>query len=479
MSDCEWGCDLVCVHCGYVARKPNTRRNCSVDHPPSLTHQLGGYALAVSRWLGAGRPVRTDSEVAGLLMICQQNRCGKYRDGQCLACGCRVNSSGWAVVNKLRMATESCPKGMWDVPEIAFGNIGNLERLRVGFVTPNLYVGGVESWLASLVGEWKRTGAVEVAGIAHTGPGGTVDPITSGKLSAMCPVVSSAEFAGGHLVRSPLEAIAAVAAASDVLIVWSVSRDLLARVKRPGLLVVGVSHGCHDWWMKDAAQLVDRWVAVSAAAVAPIPVAAPEVEIIPNGIDLERCGSILSKQAAREQIGLPIASKVAGYVGRLSPEKRIREIVAAADLLPKGWLLLCVGDGKERSAVTGERIHHLQSTDAIGDVWRACDVAVVASEAEGYCLAAVEALAAGVPLASTAVGIVPSIPGVELIDQPAEPGEIARAIVAAERRGVSGECREWVTREASSAVMAERWQKWLVDARTADFLRPSTVHRLD
>lgn len=475
MSDCEFDCDLKCVHCGYVARKPNTRRNCSVDHPPSLTHQLRGYAAALSRWIGVGRPVRSDSSVELLLATCHDNRCGQYRDGQCLACGCRVNSSGWAVANKLRMATEKCPKGYWESSVDPTANAG---KLRVGFLTPNLYVGGVEYWMAALVAEWKRTGVVEVAGIGHTGSPGTCESIAVRRLSALCSVVSSVEAEGLHRVRSPLEAAATVAAASDVLIVWSVSADVLARVRRPGLTIVGVSHGCHDWWMGAASPFVDRWVAVSTSAVSPIPVGAAEVEVIPNGVDLSRCISDLSRQAARERIGLPQAAKVAGYVGRLSPEKRIRSIVAAADLLPEGWSLLCVGDGKERSAVAGERIHYLPATDAIGDVWRACDAAVVASDAEGYCLSAVEALAAGVPLASTAVGIVPSIPGVEIISQPAEPREIARAIVAAERRGVSSECREWITREASAAVMAERWAGWLTSC-TADRAHPSTWHRPD
>jgi glycosyltransferase involved in cell wall biosynthesis len=212
--------------------------------------------------------------------------------------------------------------------------------------------------------------------------------------------------------------------------------------------------------MVAAAPFVDKWVAVSPAAVAPVPVAAEQVEVIPNGIDADRCGSILTQPEARRRLGLPQGGKVVGYVGRLSPEKRIREIVAAADLLPDGWLLLCVGDGKERSRVTGARVTHVPTTDAVGDVWRACDVAVVASEAEGYCLSAVEAVAAGVPLASTAVGICPEIPGVVTIDQPAEPRAIAAAIVEADRRGVDPRAAEWVTR-ASAAVMAERWAKWL------------------
>lgn len=474
MSDCEFGCDLVCVYCGYQARRAGTRRNCTVERPPSVTAQLSSYAAAVSRWLAAGRPVRTDEQVAGLLAICQDNRCGKYRDGQCLACGCRVNSSGWALANKLRMATESCPKGMWTGSDrIGTGSEPDRnrtatgpDRIRVGILTPNLYVGGVETWLLSLAKEWRRSGAVDLIGIGHIGTEGTHQPTFTRQLTPACPVVSSCQIDGAHVVRSPLDAAGTVASAADVLIVWSCPADILARVKRPGQIVVGVSHGCHDWWMGAAAPLVDRWTAVHAAAVRPIPADPATVEILPNGVDLERCRSSLTRPEARQWLGIDGDGPIVGYVGRLSPEKRIREIVASVEHLPDEWRLLVVGDGREREAVVGPRVIHRPATDRIGDVWRAVDVAVVASDAEGYCLSAVEAIAAGVPLAATAVGVVPEIPGVQVIPQPARPVWIAEAIEQAAGLGLSDDARRWAA-DQSAERMAARWAGWLASVRSA------------
>jgi len=123
--------------------------------------------------------------------------------------------------------------------------------------------------------------------------------------------------------------------------------------------------------------------------------------------------------------------------------------------------VLIVGDGREADTAVGEWVYRRPATEAIGDVWRACDVAVVASEAEGYCLAAVEALAAGVPLAATRVGVVEQIANeVEIIPQPAKPGDVAAACVRAESRGISPGLAAWVT-EQSAAVMASRWAAWL------------------
>lgn len=68
------------------------------------------YAKSTAHWLAAGRPTRTDAEVARLLDICQA--CPLYAGGVCTHCGCRVNTAdGWR--NKLRRSTEECPLQYW------------------------------------------------------------------------------------------------------------------------------------------------------------------------------------------------------------------------------------------------------------------------------------------------------------------------------------------------------------------------------
>lgn len=466
MADCEFDEFLKCVHCGYQARRADTRRNCAIDRPPSLLVRLRNYEAALARWLAAGRPVRSDAEVEGLLAICESNRCGAYREGTCLSCGCPVNRSGFAVRNKLRMATEQCPRGEWT--RTKSDESGRNQTLRVGILTPNLYVGGVESWICSLVREWRASGDVEPVGVGHLGCEGTHRPALTSRLTPLCPIVSACEIAGGLRVRSSLDAAAVVASAADVVLCWSVAFDTLQQIKRPGLTVVGVSHGCHDWWMRAAAPLVDHWAAVSRDAVSPIPVSPEEVTVIPNGIDLERCASSLTQAQARRKLGLTPEGRIAGYVGRISEEKRIAEIAAAAAYLLDDWRVLIVGEGVNPAYLqaveraSGRRVVRIDgAVSAVGDVWRACDVAVVASAAEGYCLSAVEALAAGVPLASTAVGVVRDITtDVAVIPQPAKPQEIASAVLQAFRSGISPRLADW-TRQQGAGKMASAWAKYL------------------
>ena len=88
------------------------RRGSQPKKPPSTIKKVCSWIKAINRWRKAGKPIRTDAEVANLVAICK--RCKHYSTkGRCRACGCAVTKGAWAVMNKARMATEDCPKGEW------------------------------------------------------------------------------------------------------------------------------------------------------------------------------------------------------------------------------------------------------------------------------------------------------------------------------------------------------------------------------
>lgn len=84
------------------------------EKSPGTVKRLWIYAQAVSAWIAAGRPERTQEQVESVLKICGEceHFTTRYGLGRCLKCGCNV-SKGPALVNKARMATESCPVGKW------------------------------------------------------------------------------------------------------------------------------------------------------------------------------------------------------------------------------------------------------------------------------------------------------------------------------------------------------------------------------
>jgi glycosyltransferase involved in cell wall biosynthesis len=209
--------------------------------------------------------------------------------------------------------------------------------------------------------------------------------------------------------------------------------------------------------MAAADPLVAGWVAVHDVAAGCCP---RKPAVIENGVDIERCQSTLTRVQARERLGLSPLGWIVGYVGRFSGEKRVRSIAKAAELLPDGWRLVLVGRGADVPPPSN-RVTILPPVEHVGDAWRACDVAVVASDAEGYCLAAVEALAAGKPLASTRVGVVETMPdGAAIIPQPAEPEAIAAAILEAHKRGLPDNLRQWAL-DQSAEKMANSWLAYL------------------
>lgn len=71
------------------------------------------YAVALARWIAAGRPTRSDKEVAEIVAICEA--CNKYKadEGRCGVCGCKIHSPGIAILSKARLATERCPRDKW------------------------------------------------------------------------------------------------------------------------------------------------------------------------------------------------------------------------------------------------------------------------------------------------------------------------------------------------------------------------------
>jgi hypothetical protein len=82
--------------------------------PPGLVRRAISYTEALARWTAAGRPERSDKEVERIFH--QQCKPCKWYDAErqiCRGCGCRVADNGYAVLNKIKMATEACPRNLW------------------------------------------------------------------------------------------------------------------------------------------------------------------------------------------------------------------------------------------------------------------------------------------------------------------------------------------------------------------------------
>jgi glycosyltransferase involved in cell wall biosynthesis len=109
------------------------------------------------------------------------------------------------------------------------------------------------------------------------------------------------------------------------------------------------------------------------------------------------------------ELRLPADAKLIGVVGRLVPEKRVKDLIWAADLLRvlhENLRLLIIGDGPlrpqlEEYARLASDLDHIRFLGAGSDVWRIMphlDALWNGSENVGQSAAILEAMSAGVPV---------------------------------------------------------------------------------
>jgi glycosyltransferase involved in cell wall biosynthesis len=340
-------------------------------------------------------------------------------------------------------------------------------KLRVGFLTPVLLLGGAERWIAALCAGLASSEGIHVTGVC-TEKGEYYEPLAA-KVRRVCPILEGKDN------------FATIAHQSDILIAWGLMD--ISKVDGFGGRLVWVSQGYCDWsraCARNAARFATDWVAVSRHAAKSHPNPSSTV-IIPNQIDTDRCEPREKRDETRARWGLQPGEIAVGYVGRFAPEKNSLAAVEAVQALGKPYRAVLVGNGSEFSSAiwtmqdTIEQAHKLvpdtiyqSPVEQIGDVFRALDCFVLASPSEGFSLAMAEAWYCKCPVVST-----PVVPQ-EIIDEhgpmsvqvPFNPS--GEQLAAAVRKATSAENRPIVEHAAqvaadcyTDAVICRRWIDYL------------------
>ena len=164
-----------------------------------------------------------------------------------------------------------------------------------------------------------------------------------------------------------------------------------------------------------AARFASGVAATSAPLAERLRAAAPRtpVHVIPNGIPLGSPPTPAERLAARRTLNLPDDAQVIAFAGRLSPEKAPELLIRAVQ--GTGMRVLVAGEGPLRPSLEAEaegtQVRFLGFVPDIGKVLAAADVLALPSRTEGLPMAALEAMAAGVPVVASAVGSLPEVLG--------------------------------------------------------------------
>lgn len=205
---------------------------------------------------------------------------------------------------------------------------------------------------------------------------------------------------------------------SPVACKWGLAAAVLARV--PAVLGT-VQVGAYEppdrsayWQLRELARRVDRYLAVSREIAAELvdrlgwPV--EKVEVVYNAVDVERV-AVAAPPGLREQLGgnetLPLVLTPA----RLDDQKGHDTLLEAAAEVPEATFVLA-GEGPKRAELEarvaqlglGERVRFLGRREDVPALLAACDVFCLPSLYEGSSLAVLEAMAAGIPVVSSAIG---------------------------------------------------------------------------
>lgn len=264
--------------------------------------------------------------------------------------------------------------------------------------------------IEKLATEAKKLGC-PLIGIPEQGP---VDPRTLKRLLRLCRRMNVAIW-HGHDYKSNLI-------------------GLLLRRYHPMKLVT-TAHG----WLSDTLRLktyraVDRMclkrydhvACVSSNlyhhCIRDLHIPADRVSLVHNAIELRPWARLRTPGAARQTLGLEPAGTLLGYVGRLSYEKgidRALQAVGSLSLRVPDLQFLIIGDGPELAALT-DQVHQMRLDRVVRFVgwckplqpwYEAMDALLLPSRTEGLPNVLLEAMAMGVPVASTNVGGVADLLG--------------------------------------------------------------------
>jgi glycosyltransferase involved in cell wall biosynthesis len=294
------------------------------------------------------------------------------------------------------------------------------DRIRVVHIVPTLDASGAEKQLALLAANTpKDRFDVHVIALTRGGPYEKMLEEAGVPVHVICKKLKGDPFALLRLIRL-LKQLKPTIVQTWLFAANAYGRFAARRARVPHVIA---SERCVDSWKSKTQLTLDRWlmrwtdaVAVNSQAVKAFythqGIPREKLHVIPNAVTpAEPVGD---RAALRKEMGVREESFVLGFVGRLWPQKRVDDLIWAADILRLAeWPIevVIVGDGPRRAAL--ERfVENMKEQDAVlflgqrSDARRLIagfDALVLPSDFEGMPNVVLEAMAAGTPVVASRI----------------------------------------------------------------------------
>jgi len=222
----------------------------------------------------------------------------------------------------------------------------------------------------------------------------------------------------------------------DILVSYHFASDIWGTIfgKLAKVPVIISNRRDAGFWRKRrhtvAYKLINRWVdkivvvseAVKQMVLRDEIASENKVEVIYNGVEPDKFSINIDIVAKKKELGLPLDSKVVGYVGNFNPIKGHKVLIEVAKSVlnkyPNVYFLL-VGDGHLRVSLENairnthdairDHILFLGVRKDTPELLQVMDVCVLPSLSEGLSNTLLEYMAAGKPVIATAVGGNPEV----------------------------------------------------------------------
>lgn len=434
-------------------RRETKRQASEPKELASLKTRAKRYLDARERWKDAGEPNRSQERIDHIYDT-HCSPCEYFEKGLCKhrKCGCHINRRRF--MNKLVYATERCdPMNKWG-------------PILVSIITPGLRQGGAERWVSWLVEHCDPT-VIRMSVVAITGSRNRTDTLLANKIAEHCPVL-------------PIDRAANFVTDSEVIVCWGM-RSLPRDIASFGGKIINVSHGsssrvAHMLSGNISKQATHR-VAVSQESAKVFPDGS-KVDVIYNGVDLERCEPKKSRASVRKKWGVGDDDRLICFIGRLNKDKRPELAAEACEILGEPYRAIYVGPEDATKIMQpvilkkSDRSVFVPAMEQIGDALGAVDLYALPSKHEAMSMTLTEAWAAGTPTVATPVGAVPELEQMHgqltvriAVDAAAEDMALAiKSALSTANETVVGRAKDVAREHYSVATMAANWNRYIFNA---------------